>query len=206
MNIVFDFGGVVFNWQPLQLLRATLPQRAHDDDEARDIVAGLFQGYPSHGDWAAFDRGEVDTQTLVQRIARRTSLGEAEVLAFVHAIPGHLEPIAETVALMERLKGAGDRLFYLSNMPAPFAEHLERSHAFMDWFDDGVFSSRVHLMKPQPEIFHLAARRFGLAPHELVFIDDVAYNVDAARALGWRAIHFQGAHDCELALATLDPG
>lgn len=206
MNIVFDFGGVVFNWQPIQLLRTTLPLRARDDAEARAISAELFQGYPLHGEWAAFDRGEVDTQSLAQRIAHRTSLSKTEVLAFVHAVPGHLEPIAETVALMARLKAAGHRLFYLSNMPTPFAEHLERGHAFMAWFDDGVFSSRVHLMKPQPEIFEEAARRFGLAPHELIFIDDVADNVDAARALGWRAIHFRSARDCELALVAHGPG
>ena len=26
MHFVFDFGGVVFNWQPLQLLRTALPR------------------------------------------------------------------------------------------------------------------------------------------------------------------------------------
>lgn len=200
MNIVFDFGGVVFNWQPLQLLRTALPLRAHDEKAARAIVADLFQDYAPHGDWAAFDRGEVDADGLAQRVARRTSLSEAEVLTFMHAVPRHLEPIDETVALMRRLKAAGHRLFYLSNMPAPFADHLERTHAFMGWFDDGVFSSRVQLMKPQPAIFHAAARRFGIAPADLFFIDDVLHNVDAARALGWRALHFRGAADCEAAL------
>ncbi len=200
MNIVFDFGGVVFRWEPLQLLRTTLPLRAIDDASARDIAAELFQGHAPHGDWAAFDRGEVEAGVLAHRIANRTSLSEAEVLAFMHAIPRHLEPIVETVALMRRLKNAGHRLFYLSNMPAPFADHLERSHAFMAWFEDGVFSSRVQLMKPQPAIFQAAARRFGIAPHELIFIDDVSDNIEAARALGWQGVHFQGAAQFEAVL------
>lgn len=202
MNIVFDFGGVVFRWQPLRLLRETLPLRARDDDLARELAAELFQGYTPDGDWGAFDRGEIGVGTLAQRAARRTGLSEAEVLAFVQAVPAHLEPIAETVALLGRLKSAGHRLFYLSNMPAPFAEHLQRSHAFMAWFDDGVFSSQLQLMKPQPAIFHAAARRFGLAPHELLFIDDVAHNVDAARALGWQAIWFRDASQCAAALSA----
>lgn len=206
MNIVFDLGGVVFNWQPLRLLRTALPQRAPDDAAARAIAAELFQGYVPGGDWGEFDCGKVEVGELAQRVARRTTLREAEVLAFVNAIPGHLDPIAETVALMRRLKAAGHRLFYLSNMPAPLADHLERSHAFMAWFEAGIFSSRVKMVKPQPEIFHAAAQHFGLAPRELVFIDDVAHNVAAARALGWRAIHFQGAHDCELALAAIGAG
>jgi HAD superfamily hydrolase (TIGR01509 family) len=58
-------------------------------------------------------------------------------------------------------------------------------------------------MKPQPAIFHEAARRFAVAPADLLFIDDVAHNVAAARALGWRGVHFQGAAACE---AALPPG
>jgi len=200
MNIVFDLGGVVFRWQPLELLRETLPRRASNDDLARGLAAELFQGYAPHGDWAGFDRGELGAGALARRVARRTRLTEAEVLAFVQAVPAHLEPIAETVALLGRLKAAGHRLFYLSNMPAPFADHLLCSHAFMAWFEDGVFSSQLQLMKPQPAIFHAAARRFGLAPHELVFVDDVAYNVDTARALGWQAIWFRDAAQCAAAL------
>jgi putative hydrolase of the HAD superfamily len=76
----------------------------------------------------------------------------------------------------------------------------------MDWFDDGVFSSRVQLVKPQPAIFRAASQRFGLAPGELVFIDDLAHHVDAARALGWQAIHFNDARDCEAALTSPNPG
>lgn len=203
MNIVFDFGGVVFRWQPIALLQSTLPLRAHNEAAARDLAAAMFQQYAPHSDWAAFDRGEVDADGLAKRIARRTGLSETDVLEVIGAIPGHLEPIAETVALMRRLKDAGHRLFYLSNMPGLFADQLERSHAFMDWFDDGVFSARVQLMKPDPAIFREAARRFAIAPADLLFIDDVLHNVDAARALGWQALHFRGAADCE---AALPPG
>ena len=206
MNIVFDFGGVVFNWRPLALLRSVLPLRAHDEEATLELADAMFQQYAPHGDWAAFDRGDLAVPDLARRIARRAGLSEAEMLDFLGAIPSHLEPIAETVALLQRLKDAGHRLFYLSNMPAPFADHLERSHAFMDWFDDGVFSSRVQLVKPQPAIFQAASQRFRLAPGELVFIDDLVHNVDAARALGWQAIHFNDARDCEVALKSRDPG
>lgn len=203
MNIVFDFAGVVFDWQPHMLLQQTLPQHAVDDASARELAVRVFQGFAPGSDWAEFDLGRVEAAALAARIARRTGLPEAGVLAIVQAIPSHLEPQADTVALMRRLKLAGHRLFYLSNMPAPYADHLERSHDFFAWFDDGVFSARVQLMKPQPEIFHEAARRFGVAPADLLFIDDLAHNVDAARALGWQGLHFQGAAACE---AALPPG
>lgn len=200
MNIVFDFAGVVFHWSPTALLRETLPLRATDEAAARALMDDLFQGFAPGSDWAAFDLGLVERDELGAGLARRTGLALADVLAVIDAIPAHLQADAATVALMRRLKRAGHRLFYLSNMPAPYADHLERAHDFFDLFENGVFSARVNKMKPDAAIFHEAARRFGAAPAELLFIDDVPHNVDAARALGWQALHYRGAADCEAAL------
>ena len=61
-------------------------------------------------------------------------------------------------------------------MPAPYADHLEREHDFFGIFDDGVFSARVQLMKPDPAIFR--GPRFGIAPRPSLLIDDVAHNVE----------------------------
>ena len=194
-HIVFDFGGVLFRWQPERLLQRALPQRAADAASARHWVEQIFQDYS--GDWGDFDRGTVAVDALVQRIAARTGLQAAEVHSVVAAVPGELQPMADSVALLQRLRGTGRRLFYLSNMPLPFAEHLEREHAFIGWFEAGVFSSRVQHIKPEASIFTLAAHRFGVPPHSLMFIDDAPRNVDAARAAGWNALQFVDAAHCE---------
>jgi HAD superfamily hydrolase (TIGR01509 family) len=198
MHIVFDFAGVLFQWQPARLVQRTLPQRASDAASAARLADAIFQGYG--GDWAEFDRGTLELPELVQRIARRTGLAPSEVQAVVEAVPHELQPITETVALLGRLRDAGRRLFYLSNMPLPYAEHLERTHAFIGWFEAGVISARVRQIKPEPEIFAAAAARFGLPPSQLLFIDDVPVNVQAARDAGWQALHFVGAADCEARL------
>jgi len=203
VNIVFDFGGVVFQWQPTALLRQTLPQHAPDEAAAGALVTTLFQAFAPGSDWSAFDLGLIEPEALAARIARRTGIAEADVLAVVHAIPAHLQPLTGTVSMMHRLKQAGHRLFYLSNMPASYADELERRHAFFELFDDGIFSARVQMMKPQAAIYHEAVRRFGQAPADLLFIDDVPHNVEAARALGWQALHFTGAADCEAALRAM---
>lgn len=78
-------------------------------------------------------------------------------MAVINAIRSNLRADDATVALMRRLRRAGHRLFYLSNMPEPHADHLERNHAFFDLFDDGVFSARVRKMKPDTAIFDEAA-------------------------------------------------
>ncbi|HEX6706272.1 MAG TPA: HAD family phosphatase [Albitalea sp.] len=201
MNVVFDFGGVVFRWQPHALLARVLPHRATSEAAIAELVGQFFQGYG--GDWGDFDRGTVDEARLANRIAWRTGIDLPEVQMVIDAVPSELQPVPHTVGLIDRLRERGHRLYFLSNMPAPYAAHLEAAHPLSTWFADGVFSSRVKLIKPEPAIFHEAARRFGVVPRETLFIDDFALNIKAARALGWQALHFLSGEQCEAELASL---
>jgi 2-haloacid dehalogenase len=47
--------------------------------------------------------------------------------------------------------------------------------------------------KPDPRIFEHLAERFAIEPAAALFIDDSPANIDAARALGFRAIRFTDA-------------
>jgi putative hydrolase of the HAD superfamily len=198
MRIVFDWAGVLFHWQPHGLVQRTLPRHAPDEASAQRLAADIFQGYG--GDWAEFDRGRVEVPALVAQIAARTGLPAADVRRVVDAVPAELQPMPDTVALLRRLHAQGRRLHFLSNMPGPYADHLEREHDFLRCFESGVVSSRVQQIKPEPGIFDTAARLFGAAPAELLFVDDVPANVYAARAAGWQALQFVDAADCEAQL------
>lgn len=195
-RIVFDLGAVVFSWKPRQMLMRELPHVVTSETVAAVWEQQVFQAY--QGDWGDFDRGTVEVPDLVRRIARRTGFAAADVQTIVDAVPRELQPIADTVALIHQLADAGHTLHYLSNMPAPYADVLER-YPFFSRFSGGVFSGRVHHNKPEAAIFELAAAQFGVAPAELVFLDDHAPNVAAARSLGWHALQFSNA-----AQATVD--
>jgi putative hydrolase of the HAD superfamily len=196
--IVFDFAGVLFDWRPLDVVARVLPQRAGTPEAATHWVAEIFQSYG--GDWGDFDSGQVDTPELVDRISRRTGLAPSEVRAVVDAVPPSLAPLPGTVSLVRRLKAVGWPLHFLSNMPEPYARYLERTHDVIAWFDTGLFSARAGVNKPHAAIYHQLQRGTGLAAHELLFIDDHAPNVDAARALGWQALVFTGADALEAEL------
>ena len=198
MKFVFDFAGVLFHWQPLAMLQREIPHLAIDEASARHWATEIFQSYA--GDWSDFDRGTVAVPELVARIVRRTGLATADVQRVVDAVPHELQPVPATVALLRRLRDSGRELYFISNMPAPYADQLEAGHEFVRWFRDGMFSARVHINKPEPAIFELAVTRFGTAPGELVFLDDHEPNVHAARALGWNALHFSDAVQAEAEL------
>ena len=54
--------------------------------------------------------------------------------------------------------------------------------------DDIVYSHEVGLRKPDPAVYALTAARLGVEPAQIVFLDDVEVNVEAARAVGWHAV------------------
>ena len=195
MNVVFDFGGVLFDWRPHEFLSKLLPDLTPTPQAARALAAIFFEGYG--GDWAAFDRGTIEPEALAQTIARRTGLAVRDTRKVIDGVPHQLRPIAGTVALLRRLHTAGHKLYFLSNMPETYAQHLEASHDFLGLFRDGVFSARVKLIKPEPEIFAHALAVFGINAEQTLLIDDVAHNADAARAAGWQAVHFQDPAQCE---------
>jgi len=202
MNFIFDLGAVVFRWEPRALLARELPHHAGTPAAADRLFDSFFLDY--EGEWGEFDRGTIEIDAMVRGIAARTGLTPAEVRRAVDAVPGALEPLEATVAWMRELKGAGHRLFYLSNMPEPIAAHLVRSHALFELFDDGVFSSHVKLVKPDAAIFRRALRQFGVPASECIFLDDRAANVEAARAQGWRGIVFIDAAQAQNELRALN--
>jgi len=200
-TLVFDFGGVVFRWQPEEFLPRLLPQHASDPAAAHRLAARLFEGFG--GDWADFDRGRIEPAPLAERIAARTGLALSDARKVIDAIPDELQPVPKVEALLRRLQRAGHRLFFLSNMPAPYARHLESSHALFEVFENGVFSSRVGLIKPEPALFAHAADVFGCDPRTLLLIDDSRLNVDGAARAGWGGLRFENAEQCADAIVSL---
>ena len=198
MNIVFDFAGVLFTWQPQAMLARLLPHHAGDPAAAHALFDTFFEGYG--GDWGEFDRGTIEPGPLAERIAQRTGIALGDVRRVIDAVPHELTPIEPTLALLRRVRAQGHALFFLSNMPAPYADHLEAEHAFLELFRDGLFSGRVRMIKPEPAIFAHAQRVFAIDPAETLFIDDIAHNAQAARDAGWRALHFIDPRQCEAEL------
>lgn len=186
--VVFDVGGVIVRWQPLELMRTHLPLV-----EPRAAFAAVFQHWAPDADWLAFDLGRVEPDALAQRIAARTGYPRAALQALIAAVPEHLQPIAESLALIERVRAAGHRLGLLSNMPRPYADHLERTHACFAGFEHRAWSGRLGLAKPQRAMFEHLRKAMAFTPADALFIDDHLANVEAARALGWHALHFQDA-------------
>ncbi len=103
-------------------------------------------------------------------------------------------PILPVIGALEK---ARVRTGILSNTCAPHWEHLlRRRFAILPGrFAEIVLSHEVRAAKPDRAIYDIAAARAGVPPEEILFVDDLAENVAAAREAGWQAEVFVSAPD-----------
>ncbi len=90
----------------------------------------------------------------------------------------------------KELKLSGITTLIISNMATSTYEALMVKHEWMNYFDEVVISGIIHINKPDSRIFNLAVERAQVHAHEMLFIDDVAHNVEGAKKAGLQALHF----------------
>jgi putative hydrolase of the HAD superfamily len=176
---VFDFGGVLWDmrWDV-----------ARELDQAHGLPrSSVFETLYRSDAWHGIERGRGDLAAWIEAAHADLERRAGRSLPRLHdAWRDAQSPIAANLDVVRRLR-PGYKLSVLSNADQTLRDRLLRLelHAL---FDDVVVSAEVGIAKPEPAIFLLAAERLGLRPAECAFVDDWAPNVEAARALGMRAV------------------
>lgn len=194
--VIFDVGMVLFQWSPRFLY-----ERLIEDDRALDA----FLDAVVTRDWHfQHDAGRPFAETSAELIAQFPE-HEALIAAwgprFNETIPA---AVPGTIEVLEELDAKGVPLFCITNFSGefwpPFA--ATRPDVF-GRFRDIIVSGDEKLLKPDPAIYELALKRFGLKPGEAVFIDDVPANAEAATEAGIQGIVFTGADALRTELVRL---
>lgn len=192
--VVFDIGGVLLEWDPELVYRPLIP-----DPAAR----GRFLAEVCTPEWnAQLDAGRSFDEACAELAARHP-----DQAVWVHAWKRQDEMVAGeipgTAAVVRSLRGAGVRLYLLTNMPSDVFASRRARFGVLRQFDGAVVSGEEGVLKPSAEIFARLARRFGLDPGRTLFVDDLPVNVEGARAAGFLAHHFTSAGALAAALADL---
>lgn len=94
------------------------------------------------------------------------------------------------LAWQQQLKQRGLLTAVLSNIGDSVCESLVREFAWLSDFDALVWSYQLGFAKPDPAIYRHVLEQLGTQPAETLFIDDKLVNVEAARAVGMKALVF----------------
>lgn len=180
--VVFDIGRVLIHWDMRALFRKLIADPAELEWFCTTVVTE--QWHFQH------DAGRPLAEMVAERSAEFPGYA-AQIAAYAtrfnETIPG---PIEGTVALVEELDVRGVPLFAITNFGAELWQDFRPTLPVLDRFRDIVVSGVEKLVKPDPAIYALAERRFGLPGGAMLFVDDNIANVEAARAAGWQAHHF----------------
>ena len=106
--------------------------------------------------------GKMVSEEIIEKMCRQR-------VARVREIVTQVRP--EILSTLRALKERGHRLCLVSNADGIDAMHWGES-PLAPLFDEAVFSCRVHLIKPDPEIYLLAAQKMAAVPEDCVFIGD----------------------------------
>ena len=189
-TIVFDFGGVLIDWDPRYLYRKLIENEAEIDAFLSDICTP---------EWNILqDAGRPLADATAERIALYPD-HEEMIKAFYDRWEEMLGgAIEETVDILRQLKSDGQVIYGLTNWSREtFPIALER-YDFLHWFEGTVVSGTEKLAKPDPAIFKLLLERYGLQAQDCLFIDDSKANIAAAYKIGFDTHHFsspQGLRD-----------
>ena len=180
--VLWDFGNVIVRWNPRTLYEKIFPDPV-ECDRFLTQVCTLAWHTPT-------DCGVTFAENCAALAARHPH-HEAEIWAWHRRWDEMFSgAIAETEAAMEALHARGVPQYGLSNISH---ETLHSTLAMSPAFGRlaGYVASGVErVMKPDPAIYRLCCARFGLAPSDMLFVDDSARNIEAARALGFDVHHF----------------
>jgi FMN hydrolase / 5-amino-6-(5-phospho-D-ribitylamino)uracil phosphatase len=165
-------------------------------DPFREVMPSFFgmtlaellqQKHPTA--WVRFERSELSEDEFLDSFFEDGRRYDAA--AFKAVVRQSYEWITGVEAVLEALRAGGACMHTLSNYPQWYRWIEERLglSRYLGWT---FVSCHTRLRKPDPAAYEHAARELGLAPEQLLFIDDRETNCAGARGVGMRAIHFRG--------------
>jgi len=181
-NIVFDFGGVLVDWNPEYLFKDVFRDKSELDHFLENVCTF---------DWNEKQDAGRSLSDAIHILQKRHPKYRNEIRLYYDEWTTMLGgPIEQNVALLKPLK-ANYRLFGLTNWSAetfPIAYDL---YPLFGEFEGIVISGEERLAKPDERIYQVLLERYGLAATECLFIDDNARNIRAATVLGFHTLHLK---------------
>lgn len=200
ITYVFDLGGVLIQLDVKRCFRAF--ERLMGEENMR-----LVLGMDSRGEGVKavsiaskqlmvdFERGMISSETFLAQILQYCHLGTTtdDILEAWMSMLDELP--AERLAFVDSLRAKGHPVYLLSNGNDLHFDFINRKYGLENHFDGFFLSQKMHMAKPEPQIFEAVQKAIG-NPENVIFIDDIQANrLAAEQAVHWQtfeSIHAEG--------------
>lgn len=194
-NIIFDFGGVLVDWNPHHLYDSYFG----DVDSAEWFLKNICTM-----DWnVQMDAGKPFQQGIEEKITEYPKWEREIRLYWERWIDMMGETIPNMYDWILQLKQEGYAIYGLTNWSIETFPLVKDKYAIFKLMDGIVMSGEEKVTKPDPKIYNILLDRYQLLPDECVFFDDNINNVIAARNIGIHAIQFQSMEQAKESLSLI---
>jgi 2-haloacid dehalogenase len=195
-TIVFDFGGVLIDWNPRHLYEKMF----HDKNEMEWFLENVCSDKWNlmHDKGAKFSESIPVLQAQYPQYNKEI---ESYYSRWPEMIGGKIEG---SIEILQELQAKGYAVYGLTNWARETFDIVYDEYEFFRKLDGIVVSADEKLLKPDPELFKVLINRYNLKPESCVFIDDNLHNYEAAKEMGFISIRFTSPEDLRVALHKLD--
>jgi 2-haloacid dehalogenase len=183
--VIFDFGGVLIDWNPYYLLRKVMV----NDTEIEGFLQEI--GFKS---WNyECDKGlsiSESVEDMCRKFPHRAELLHTYNERWLETLGRVFEKNVET---LKTLKDHGVPIYGLSNWSADKFAIVEKRYEFFNWFIDKAISGREKTAKPDPQLARILLERNHLVPADCVYIDDSEDNIRMGRQLGLNCVLYRSS-------------
>jgi epoxide hydrolase-like predicted phosphatase len=179
--VFFDLGGVLLRTE-YQAPREHLAERLNLSYE--ELCKTVFESESAR----RASLGEITTDQHWASVAKTLAISSSEIQGVRNDFFGGDVLDRDLLGFIRGLR-AEVKTGLISNGWPDVREYIARNK-FDDVFDDLVISAEVGVLKPAAAIYRLGLERVHAKAESAAFVDDMATNVEAARALGMHGILF----------------
>ncbi|MDP2088219.1 MAG: HAD family phosphatase [Flavobacteriaceae bacterium] len=181
-NIIFDFGGVLVDWNPRYLY-----ENVFDDK----VQMEFFLSNICTEEWNLQQDKDRTLQEGTLLLQKQFPAYSSLIQLFYDQWEVMLKAeITENVKLLPQLK-KNYQLLGLTNWSAETFPIALNRFPFFAQFDGIVVSGEEKMIKPDKEIFYLLLNRYQISASNSLFIDDNINNIKAANEIGFHTIHIK---------------
>lgn len=184
-NIIFDLGGVLIDWNPEYVYLEVF-------NGDRQKMQWFFDNICTH-DWNENqDAGYPMAKATEERVALFPEHEELIRMFYGRWDDMLGDSIPETVNILEHLVNSSNfTIVALTNWSHETFPKALKKFDFLQWFEGIVVSGEEKTRKPFHDIYQITLSRYNLDPQRTLFIDDNLRNVEAAKSIGIKGIHFK---------------
>ena len=193
-NIVFDFGGVLIDWNPRYFYKNVFS----DIKEMEYFLTEVWGPQWNMKHDAGFSFSEITDELQALHPGYKNEI-EMYQNNWELMIKGE---ISENTQLLNPLK-SNYRLFGLTNWSTEAFPVIYPKYEFFKVFEGIVVSGEEKMVKPGKEIYQLLLNRYAILASESLFIDDSLKNIQTANELGFSTIHINGIQSLKKQLQNL---